>query len=486
MYLHLIIETFLVLALISPYLVEEKFLSYARVYWKYIPWLLFIKTAIELLFATYNGFIVAFRCIRFELRRFWVYIRPVKLHDGLEKMKMSSQLANGSMPKFQAKVFVADQYGSYFFSGMGFRSGMNFYTAYHVIETAEKLRIVVGDKFIEVEQSIFKQVEVDMARAVFSSGDFSKLGLTSAQLNSSLLSRDMASYGQIVGTLKEQQSYGLIKSMSAFGYVTYSGSTLAGFSGAPYYMGNRVLGMHIGAHGDNMGYDSGYMAIISKSGNEDSDQYWEQESEHTSISARRGLNPDEVFVKHRGRYHLLDVSTVSKMKNIRWVDAFTVDEKETDSKNSLGAPSALACKHGAQLELEIVSSVKPLSVTETTSQHQNLQNQNCTGLQTLTLVQQDDPLKSTLDIIIAQKVRPSSQRSKNWKEAWRELRKLSLLGGLNMLDLTDPSSAHYAILTLDQPLGSVRYPHMGLQLDKRLDGMDQTLIQTASDFLKTW
>lgn len=108
-------------------------------------------------------------------------------------------------------------------------------------------------------------------------------------------------------------SLGILKHVPevAMGFVEFSGSTQPSFSGAPYYNGSRVLGMHLGGGTvSNYGYSASYICMLLKK--------WRR-PESSELEMIRGMlrkarskdvdyevQLDEVMIRVGGRYELLD------------------------------------------------------------------------------------------------------------------------------------------------------------------------------------
>nr|UGO57291.1 MAG: hypothetical protein 2 [Riboviria sp.] len=215
----------------------------------------------------------------------------------MERSVDGSNYFHTPMPSFMAQVSVY-QDGQWWRSGMAYRVDEGIVTCWHVINTAERVRLSRGDNVTEYSADDFEHVVElgDVARSYrppiwMSKAKYSK---TAVQPGSRVMAMvhngDMASMGPV-------------SAANDFGQVKYEGSTTKGFSGSPYYMGKTIFGMHLGAMAVNVGYEGAYLGLILKT--ESSDEHYldlisQGEAHQYRISPG---DPDEVMVRIRGRYH---------------------------------------------------------------------------------------------------------------------------------------------------------------------------------------
>lgn len=264
-----------------------------------------------------------------------------------ERMVAASPLVpTKAVPSFQCEVWISD--GAEFVkSGCGFRCSDNqIMTAYHVVAEASEVRLRTSHGDVDVGTR-FCQLSGDIAVCTLGAHEMSKLQLSKPRLSACAVVRGTGTFGQIVAY--GNQSMGMVMPYDAFGYVTYTGSTLHGFSGAPYYLGNCVLGMHIGAQAQNLGYDGSYLAALVKS-TQESTQWLEKQvlkSKGRKLKATRSpYDIDEIFLMVNGQYHRVQVDSLtdSVLDGIEWVGEEPAVEREsvsyTDSGNGQGPSSS--------------------------------------------------------------------------------------------------------------------------------------------------
>lgn len=219
-----------------------------------------------------------------------------------EAMQPGSNFFSSPIPAFQAKLYVKVD-GVWYRSGGVSRCQYGLITAHHVLAEAEAIKIVRGNDMMELTPDQFTHLEElgDVALAK----DVHPLFLKQAKL---------AATGSTVGAGTmvmlhngEQASMGPLKAdRGSFGIVRYCGSSVKGFSGSPYYMGNVLYGIHVGSMGTNYGYDVGYLKLCNRledSGDRIADEI-AQGFEHEVKPSP--YDPDEVFVKIKGYYHVMD------------------------------------------------------------------------------------------------------------------------------------------------------------------------------------
>lgn len=302
-----------------------------------------------------------------------------------EKMIPGNPLTPSLRPKSQCDVYIRCEDTEFTYSGQGFRVGDFVYTAAHVIESADGLRFVTDKGYVEVfDMKRATRADSDIARILLTPQEWGKLQMKTVKFSEVVNGKVLAScYARGV------KSIGFVEPYDAFGYVLYNGSTQPGHSGAPYIINNCVVGMHLGGHEQNIGYDGQYLRMIHSKFVEDSEDFmWKQIEKGyiKSMEVRTLASMDEYEVKAGGRYYQVDGQDLARMRKqgitIRPVKGgqldmeletgkivydekipvadfqFQVDDCELSSKNLLEAPADA----GALGELnQQQGSVQPLS-----------------------------------------------------------------------------------------------------------------------------
>lgn len=227
----------------------------------------------------------------------------------LERAVQGSVPSRGETPRFQFEVCLKD--GTII--GNGFRAGVGssdlLVTAAHNLEDEMLLRTAAGSVLVKRDDFIERPLS-DVAFLPFV-GSYTVLALGKAKL--------------VVCESKQtamichngMTTIGSVEEMACFGLVSYSGTTLNGYSGAPYYFGNAVFGMHCGSSsGVNFGVEAQYLpwvlseddSLVNSSCDEDSWEWLEKKlSEGKSMRWKRSsVDPSMIRVSFRGRYYEVD------------------------------------------------------------------------------------------------------------------------------------------------------------------------------------
>lgn len=178
----------------------------------------------------------------------------------LESAQPGSPIVDIKDPKFQFMVTDAAA-GTPFVYGRGCRMSLNgqdcLVTAAHVLsELPDDIGLRGPGGAIVVKRNDFKLLpNIDIAYLPYTSVH-SVLALAKAKTAS-------PQQGQMACvSASGKGSFGVISEAPFFGRIYYTGSTRAGFSGAPYYLGNIVYGIHLGSAGNaNFGVEIGFIAV---------------------------------------------------------------------------------------------------------------------------------------------------------------------------------------------------------------------------------
>ncbi|AII01811.1 hypothetical protein, partial [Ixodes scapularis associated virus 2] len=296
----------------------------------------------------------------------------------------SPLVAVKSMPSFQFEVWVSE--GAEFVkAGNGFRcSETQVMTAYHVISNFVDVRLRTGHGALDMPTSRFVQLNGDIAVATLSAAEMSPLMLTKPKMAACATVKGTGMFAQI--SAYGQQSMGMVMPYDAFGYVTYTGSTIPGFSGAPYYLGGCILGMHIGSQAQNLGYDGSYLSMLMKATRE-STQWLETQILRAGKrgqalrAARSPYDPQEAHVLINGQYHTVQMANITEEMDqmMSWVGHEEVSRRETryvDSGNGSGPSSSVLRQSavargpgpmlGSGTSVPVPSTFRPVGIPEST------------------------------------------------------------------------------------------------------------------------
>lgn len=239
-------------------------------------------------------------------------VKAPRLYLPEKAMPGSSFVRAEVLPTFQASVMELVE-GAWREIGQCFRLEMAVVTARHVVkEDAGRVRLQSGRGMLEIEAGRFEEVDehTDLAYAVLDEKEWARLGLAKAKLHPAAANGEQVLFVS-AQTSVEKTSGCLSLAANLFGFVRYTGSTRAGFSGAPYAMGNKVYGMHLGASSENIGYDAGYILMKLRGLTESSTDYFEKLVDNARRRGRKLVvrntgDPDVVEVFVKGHYVRLD------------------------------------------------------------------------------------------------------------------------------------------------------------------------------------
>nr|QYC92634.1 ORF1 [Rhodnius prolixus virus 5] len=193
--------------------------------------------------ATVNSFIRVLRNFRRTIGR---TTSRFQNRFEFESMRPGSQLLETTeMPTFQGEIqiYIADL--GWIKSGQCFVAEGYLYTAAHVLRHADKIRVLRAGLCIDFNPQDFTITECDVA--YMPAHQVSKLGFSYAKFG------ELGRVNMVSVTNGQYTTIGGVSSHDDLLFVEYTGSTTRGFSGAPYFMGKTVWGMHTGAANVNMG-----------------------------------------------------------------------------------------------------------------------------------------------------------------------------------------------------------------------------------------
>lgn len=229
-----------------------------------------------------------------------------------ERAVPGSTPADGEMPKFQFEICCED--GTPI--GQGFRADVMgcdmLITAAHNLDDLMMIRTARGSVVVKRDDFVVRPLS-DVAFLPMV-GSYGCLALSKAKLSYRESNQAAMIYAYGKNTI------GMVEDMSAFGLVSYTGTTLNGYSGAPYYFGNAVFGIHCGsASGCNFGVEASYLdfafqddsSLSQSSCDEDTWDWIEKkltEGDKMQWRTHPG-NAEMILVKYKGRYIEVDTDT---------------------------------------------------------------------------------------------------------------------------------------------------------------------------------
>nr|UGO57528.1 MAG: hypothetical protein 1 [Riboviria sp.] len=230
-----------------------------------------------------------------------------------EAMMEGSTFVPSDIPKFQIPLYRADLFSSTFI-GYGLRYGDFLVLPLHVYSLA--LGKLVAKNTVAVGSFVASRLLADLCYIRLNADQWASIG--AARITSYV--REVKS-NSVSCCGKSGFSTGYVRKMGELGMISYSGSTLPGYSGAAYYIGSQVVGMHLGLTGEvNCGVA---MPIIAA-------EIAQVVCGEASISS---YSEEEVLGKHAPKRHAFDVDYYSKLATQKW--AKDVDDAYYDLDDQL-------------------------------------------------------------------------------------------------------------------------------------------------------
>lgn len=231
-----------------------------------------------------------------------------------ERYIAGSDYHPSTSPPFQVEIYVRSGV-EYVFAGCATRLGNYCLTATHVISGHNQVRIKNATGHFDVDIKNLKSLDHDISWFEVDVRLWSRLSVVSAKVSKVGVSND--TFVNVVS--RGQKSIGLLKNHPAFGMLIYNGSTARGFSGAPYYLGSNILGVHVGAGSLNMGVDIQYIYAVMlryESGYkpEATEDYIFEEMRRMAKAGSRfayqvsPFSTEEIMVRIAGKVYMLDTS----------------------------------------------------------------------------------------------------------------------------------------------------------------------------------
>lgn len=247
---------------------------------------------------------------RFLLPASKVCVRKTRLL--LERAIAGSAPSRGvQSPRFQCEIRSVG--GALI--GQGFRASVGgqdvIVTALHNVDDEVMIQSPAGKVLIKRDD--FKlRPQADVAFLPYE-GRVSVLALGKAKLQAKSETQMASIHSNGEGTI------GCIEDLSMFGLVKYTGTTYPGYSGAPYFFGNNIFGVHLGTNGTiNFGLEATYLEVLiqvdaeveNPAGVEDSEDFlYGQLTRGKKGEWKATGDPDQISVKMNGKYHLVDITS---------------------------------------------------------------------------------------------------------------------------------------------------------------------------------
>lgn len=170
----------------------------------------------------------------------------------VEKTVQGSEFISSEAPNFIAEIWGMTQ-GTWTRRGTCFRVGPKIYTAGHVLVGCDKVKLRYNGFELAVEGK-WNTYDMDLVATEYEPFSSWQMGA------GKFVKRTGPAFVAIHNG--SMQAFGRLKPSAEVGFVEFDGSTTPGFSGAPYYAGNAIYGMHLGAGVLNLGFDGAFISSL--------------------------------------------------------------------------------------------------------------------------------------------------------------------------------------------------------------------------------
>nr|UCS96392.1 MAG: hypothetical protein 1 [Riboviria sp.] len=272
-----------------------------------------------------------------------------------ESIRADSSETAAAMPKVQVKIGQKRD-GVFIVYGSAVRIADAMVVPEHVLVAAKDEDDCVYAKgsqgSIRISVKGFDIIETDLSARSLTPEEFSKIGMPQVRLAENLpLSGEFVSVCGVsdAGTVGK-----LVHDRTTFGKVCYSGTTMPGYSGAPYMKGGSVIGIHCWGGKTNGGYSASYVKVLVKrmaKQTYETSEGWLLEQFAKNIIPREDIRfdpgNDEAWLRHNGSYHIVTGTAFRKAKGLDYIgwddaDSMRIDEafRHSGESKSLKNPGA--------------------------------------------------------------------------------------------------------------------------------------------------
>lgn len=168
-----------------------------------------------------------------------------------ESMQPGSEFVDGEVPDFQVGIYNAGAFVDTFI-GYGVRFRTILVVPTHVVRHAQMMVIEGKTGKIGISVApVHSRVHSDLTYFPLTEVQWSKVGVSQARVPKKVLNALVSCTG------RKGSTSGLLTRVEGLGIMKYAGSTVGGMSGAAYYSGQTVHGIHTGSTGAfNVGVSS--------------------------------------------------------------------------------------------------------------------------------------------------------------------------------------------------------------------------------------
>lgn len=247
--------------------------------------------------------------------------------DVMESRRPGSEEACMSFPACAARIGSVRDGGKFVALGVAVRFPLNMLVAPdHVlcdIDSEDKMAFG-SQKPFSLRGKVRIPLATDLVGIILTEAEFSRIGVAECHVGHI---QDTGAMVSIVGPDSKGTVAAMSNDKTQFGRVIYNGTTLAGYSGAPYMSGNRVVGLHQLGGPVNSGFSASFVWLLVKEflkARDESSEDWllgqykagreVQWREHSDID-RAG---EYVQVCINGQYSAVKFDSMNKAFGGRW------------------------------------------------------------------------------------------------------------------------------------------------------------------------
>lgn len=244
-----------------------------------------------------------------------------------ESAREGSNYYSVEHPKFVVGLYgIRD--GAKVFLGTGWATNGFIVTAMHVVDKDfDHISIRHKDNYFRTAHTDWKIIGPDVAAI----SNERRWTIPEAKVDALCGSHFVTVYS---AHANQNCSMGVLKHTPtvAFGSTAYEGSTRPGFSGAPYYNGHRVMGMHVGGGNTNYGYSASYiMTLLQRVRSKESSELEQvkralRTARRSDVELYHGL--DETEVRVGGCYWVIQNAEIDELYEIEEFEDLLYDYDE--------------------------------------------------------------------------------------------------------------------------------------------------------------
>lgn len=234
---------------------------------------------------------------------------PGDAKSTLESLRVGSIEQKMTAPGCQATVGFMES-GVFTMIGAAIRISDWLVMPAHVYASAGDDPVVYGKQsWISLKGHEYEELDTDLIAIKLSGREWSTVGVSIAVIAHSLGLK--GTFVSITGVKGTGTTGTLRHDKGVFGRVVYTGSTVPGYSGAPYMAGRQLVGLHTNGGAINGGYSASYLLSmlnwIDKKKDEDSEDWLSDPKNGSEIQVDETWGDlDTIRLFRGGRYHIVE------------------------------------------------------------------------------------------------------------------------------------------------------------------------------------